>query len=640
MTNALLNVVIVVKKNTSLRFLNTLNSVLQQLYSPIQVTVVDANEQNSAYSLGLQEDLSSYPQVQYLKLDQSLSMAEIRNHMLENLTGKYIAFLSANDQWDPDMASYQIHQLKGNPEAAASCANGLLRDERKASVSITPLIETLDRDPARWVVYPPIKMSAQVIYSTEAVQLSGGFDRQFVNYCDLDMILRLSRNYRVHVSEDYLCETIITSDHMDYEWTLLQDCKRLRMKYLDLLLLDRKLKQEFYTGMIHLAKINFMWLDYMIYIVMYFVTAPVRTILSQLKKLGLMMRITLRWLRRELSIIRDCLRLRVVLQRMSKGQPLKPIKPERVYPVEKVREKTVTFLSARHYQQLSALELSMNSEQRNIVIPAGVTVVQRGLFYGCEQLISIRIPNTVVEIQAHAFQRCCNLRQVILEKGSRMTKIGEYAFSGCRALEEIHLPSSLVQIGKYSFAGCVSLRQLLFRNLGNENMQNSSTFPVAIRIIPRYAFAGCSSLSAAEFGADSILELIDEGAFAGCSNLHKVVLTSLKRLGEYVFSGCYKLETLALLQIDSLESIGKGAFLYCEALSYFQLPNPLERINIRTFYGCSKLKFIKIPKKVLSINHQAFRKCPMLTDVVIFAGDIVISPTAFEKHTRIKIDGK
>lgn len=112
MSNALLNVVIIAKMNTSLRFLRTLESVMAQVYTPIRVVVVDANEQDSMHSLGLQEDVSIYPEVDYLKINQAFSMAEIRNYLLSKLDGEYIAFLNDNDSWDQAMALSQIKSLR------------------------------------------------------------------------------------------------------------------------------------------------------------------------------------------------------------------------------------------------------------------------------------------------------------------------------------------------------------------------------------------------------------------------------------------------------------------------------------------------------------------------------------------------
>ena len=80
MSELLLNVVIIAKENTSIRFLTTLESIINQEYYPIKIIVVDLNEQNSLYSFGLQEDLIDYKQVKYLKLDDKLSLAEVRNN--------------------------------------------------------------------------------------------------------------------------------------------------------------------------------------------------------------------------------------------------------------------------------------------------------------------------------------------------------------------------------------------------------------------------------------------------------------------------------------------------------------------------------------------------------------------------------
>ena len=57
--------------------------------------VVDINDQDSDYSLGLQEDLAAYKDIEYIKMDSSASTAKIRNIMLKCLEGEYIAFLTA-----------------------------------------------------------------------------------------------------------------------------------------------------------------------------------------------------------------------------------------------------------------------------------------------------------------------------------------------------------------------------------------------------------------------------------------------------------------------------------------------------------------------------------------------------------------
>lgn len=629
MSDGLLNVVIITKKNTSLRFLHTIESIKSQLYTPIGIIVVDLNEQNSMYSLGLQEDISLNPEIEYINLEPSLSTAEIKNYLLDNLEGEYIAFLNCNDSWDIGMALSQIENLKNDSTAVAACVNGILIDERKSGSPVEPLREDEIHDPSKWVLYNPAMMSSQIIYKTNAVIEAGGFDKEFDILCDADMILRLSKKNKVIVSSSSLCECRLTSIYYDYELKLFNDYKYFKIKHMDYLLVDKRLSQGFYAMMIDLAKINYRWLDLIVYMVMYFIKGPFHTIGLLLEKLGHIIYCTIRWVLRKLSIIKSSIQIKINIIRILWSKVIKPKNRGKIAHLKK-EGLTLTFLSAKEYNEHSSLTYGFNNRIEKVVIPDHVTVIKKGMFYNCSRLITVEIPDTVQEIQAHGFQNCSNLRNVIFRERGRLSKIGDYAFAGCESLREINLPLSVTQIGAYSFAGCHSLTKMMFNN--------KSLFPSSIEKISKYTFVGCKSLMSVEFEANSILEVIEEGAFLGCYSLGKVILTGrVRSLGAYALAYCKSIESVALLQVDSLETIGKGALMHCKSLPYFQLSNSLERIRSYTFYGCSNLKSIKIPKKVLSINSQAFRKCSLLSDVLMLSGDIMISGTGFDNHTKIVI---
>lgn len=618
--------------------MHALDSILDQIYSPIKVLVVDANEPNSMYSLGLQEDLAEYPDVDYLQMDHSLSIAEIRNHTLPSAEGEYISYLSSNDVWDSAKALLQLGQLKEEPQAAASCCNGKLIDKRKENITVEPLIERITFDASNWVLDNPARMSAQVIYRRSAVQEAGGFDGRFINFCDGDMLLRLSRRYKVLILPVSLCECCITPDHEDYDRYNLMDNQKILNKHRDLFLVDKRMTRIFYTRMLHLAKINYLWLHYFIYAFMYFIKAPGHTIWLLLRTVSRMLKYMMLGLRRGFSLFLENNRMKRDIRLMEQGKlaRIKALRP--VTGAIQAEGKAVVFASARQYNEHKTLDFALNHQLKSIVIPDYAAVIKKSMFYGCDHLVSVEIPNTVREIQPHAFHRCKNLRQVIIQEGSRLDKIGAYAFAGCSALETVSLPSSVVQIGKGAFFECCSLKQILFQYTHNGEEKAGRVFPTAILKLSRHTFAGCTNLSIVEFGANSILETIEKGVFMGCVRLKKSLLTGkVKTLGSYAFAHCRKLETAAFPHIDALKRIGKCAFMNCETLSYFQLPNQLEHINERTFYGCSNLKQIKIPKKVLSINHQAFAKCTSLIKAIILTGDIAISPSAFEKHTEVQI---
>lgn len=639
---AVLNVVIIARRNTSLSILHALNSILNQIYTPIKILVVDANEPNSIYSLGLQEDLSAYAGVEYLQMDQLLSLAEIRNYILHKAEGEYIAFLRSNDAWDSTKALLQIEQLKSNGNVAASCSDGVLIDKRKQHIVVEPLLGNTAFNSDKWVLDNPAKMSAQVIYRTQAVREAGGFDGGFENFCDGDMLLRLIKNYKVMITPVSLCECSITPEEELYDLNNFRDGQKILYKYMDFFLVNKQMTQIFYLRMIHLAKTNYLWLNYFGYIIMYCLKTPGSMFYLLFQALGKLMKYLLKWLRRACSLFLSerFLARDINLIRKGKLGKIKALKMVEAEEEEKKEEEQapIQFPSARRYNEKKSLDFVFDRKLTSIVIPEYVTVIKKSMFYGCNQLVSVEIPNTVLEIQAHAFQNCKKLRYVILKEGSRLGKIGAYAFAGCSSLETISLTSGLVSIGQGAFAECSSLRQLLFTYMHEGIEKSTNVFPSAIVKLHRYTFAGCSSLLAVEFGADSMLEIVEAGAFMGCVKLQKILLTGkVVTIDSYAFAYCKRLETAAFPHIDTLKYMGSEVFTGCEALAYFQLPNQIERIYERTFYGCASLKLVKIPKKVLSINHQAFAKCTALERAIILTGDIAISPTAFDKHTEVRI---
>ena len=636
MDNTLLWVILIAKKNTSLNIIHALESINKQIYSPIRILVVDANEPDSIYSLGLQEDLASFPEVDYRQI-MSLNNAQIRNQIIDQVEGEYIAFISSNDIWDSSKALLQIEQLKGDPQAAASCCNGLLQDKRGENIKVVPLFDDMVYDSSAWVINNPAKMSSQVIYRLKALKSIGGFDSQFNNYIDADMLLRLKKTYKILILSVSLCQGTIASDHIDFDLNNFYDYQMMYKKYMEFFLVNKKLSLDYYSRMIRLAKINYLWLNFLIYVFMYFIKAPLYTTGVVLVELIRCIKYTGKWIYRVLNLAEDLIRIKMDIALLKRGL-IRKIKASDL--VSQQLNMQIEPLSLDNMKKINTLDYSLNSKLKSIIIPENVTVINKYMFYGCQQLSSVVIPSTVVEISAHAFHGCKNLRHIIFKEGSRLETIGAYAFAGCYALKSITLPSNIVRIGKAAFYGCISLRQLLFTNIHHEAEDISNNIPTGITNIARYTFGRCSNLSVIEFANGSMLEKIEAGAFIGCYNLRKILFTgNVGFLGNYAFAYCERLSQVAFLQIDAIKYIGRGAFIGCAAMEYFNMPKQIEHIYMRTFYACSSLKMLKIPKNVLSINHQAFAKCSLLKKVIIYSRDITISPRAFDKHTEVEIQG-
>ena len=120
-----------------------------------------------------------------------------------------------------------------------------------------------------------------------------------------------------------------------------------------------------------------------------------------------------------------------------------------------------------------------------IFLTESITSIGTYSFYGCGSLTSILIPDSVTELDPHAFTFCPNLK----------TFYGKYAstdgrcliFNGVlsgfapNGLTQYILPEGIVEIGPETFRGCTYLEEV--------------TIPASVSCIWNYAFSGCSSLT-------------------------------------------------------------------------------------------------------------------------------------------------
>ena len=130
------------------------------------------------------------------------------------------------------------------------------------------------------------------------------------------------------------------------------------------------------------------------------------------------------------------------------------------------------------------------SSLKQITIPNSVTSIGRNSFLGCssltlesqsfrfiidngllidrqEQIIisyvgnnkEITIPNSVMRIDAFAFDSCKSLQQITIPNS--VTNIGNRAFRKCESLQQIIITNQVTSIGQNAFEKCKSLQQII-----------------------------------------------------------------------------------------------------------------------------------------------------------------------------------
>ena len=284
---------------------------------------------------------------------------------------------------------------------------------------------------------------------------------------------------------------------------------------------------------------------------------------------------------------------------------------------------------------------------------SSVTTIPSGFFSACELLESVKLPESVMEIENYAFENCISLKSIVIPEGVTNSYNNSLAdredpgrydswFSGCSSLESITLPSTLKFLPYRGFNGCSSLKSI--------------TLPKGITKIPDNCFYGCSALS--EIICESPITSVGGTAFAGCTSLKTFDLSSVESLGasafrlsgltsaiipeaitsipSELFRGCSDLETV--IMHDNITSIGNNSFSTasyydendnriekaCSSLKSLVLPAKLESIGYEAFYGSAiegepedgtSAKLLNIPASVNTIGYEAFYNCPNISGV-------------------------
>ena len=178
-------------------------------------------------------------------------------------------------------------------------------------------------------------------------------------------------------------------------------------------------------------------------------------------------------------------------------------------------------------------------------------------FYGCKDMTSISIPNSVTSIEPYSFEGCSGLNTIVIpnsvgyinqwafEYCSGLTSITflgsltcyDNAFRGCNNLTAVHILdletflNNKYEIGEGPFSNPLSYAQHLFMN--GEEIKDL-VIPNTITKINANAFWGCSGLTSITI--PNSVTSIGSSAFWGCSGLMTIVSEIEK---PYIIDECF-----------------------------------------------------------------------------------------------------
>lgn len=205
------------------------------------------------------------------------------------------------------------------------------------------------------------------------------------------------------------------------------------------------------------------------------------------------------------------------------------------------------------------------------------------------------IPDTVEEIQWHAFGNCKKITDVKLPASLKRVEYG--AFNDCTAMKIDKMPNNLTSVAYKAFGNCTNLK--------------SADMPKTLNYLDPFAFDGCTNLTAINIDSenktyqsqDGVVYTNNKSATYACPNGKTSVSLSggVKTIGRCSFSGCKKLKALVIP--SGVVSVGQYAFDRCSSVKSVALPNTVESLGMFSFFDCRSLEQITVPKEVKSIEY-------------------------------------
>ena len=229
-------------------------------------------------------------------------------------------------------------------------------------------------------------------------------------------------------------------------------------------------------------------------------------------------------------------------------------------------------------------------------IPVGIEKIAGGAF-SHTKIQSISLPNTVKEIDDHAFNTCPNLHSVILNDG--LKRIGSNAFIDCEKLGGITLPSSLEEIGPSAFRGSENLTVIKCKMNPpiaiNKNTFDKKTFQNGQLNVPN---AALEKYMTADGWKDFTM-------FYGYTPDQE----------DNVFLYKYADYTEETFFIEGTTKLITGSFEIPESVSVNGKTISVVGIGDGAFSGQIYIEGVKIPNSIQSISNNAFIGCIGLHNV-------------------------
>ena len=290
-------------------------------------------------------------------------------------------------------------------------------------------------------------------------------------------------------------------------------------------------------------------------------------------------------------------------------------------------------------EMLHLLTVAPAAGLQSFTIPDEIESIADDAFDCCKDLISIKIPSSVVSVSNVDFKDCINLQKFsgkfASSDGRCLIQDGELIAFAPAGLTSYTIPNNVTTIGCNAFANCSNLTHIVLHE--------------GVKQIEKGAFAGCTNLARINFPKD--ITEIEEGTFADCTNLKNITINTNSFQGSWVNNAVVE-EIILGPNINLYNSENFNGF---ENLKRVNVNTNQLRDNSSDFVGFEEITIganvTQLPSSILSQHEGKLTfNCKQITKSLtanlkireIYIGENVeyIASDAFSGHTGITLAGE
>ncbi|MBR1930097.1 MAG: glycosyltransferase family 2 protein [Lachnospiraceae bacterium] len=196
--------VIIPTYNRADKLMISVNSVLEQTYSNLELIIVDDGSQDHTRQVveGIADE-----RVRYVALPQNGGVSIARNTGAECATSDIIAFQDSDDAWRPDKLEKQMDYWRLHPEfEMVYCSYMMHKYQFEYIVPAEHMEGPMEGDIFSWLILRNSIGAPTMVMKRESFLKVGGFDSSMRSLEDWEFVIRFAREYQIGFVDEVLMD--------------------------------------------------------------------------------------------------------------------------------------------------------------------------------------------------------------------------------------------------------------------------------------------------------------------------------------------------------------------------------------------------------------------------------------------------